>query len=40
MADPMYLFLGLLIAGIFAADEVLRSRRESRRWQGEPRNEL
>jgi hypothetical protein len=39
MADPTYLFLGFLIAAIFVADEIVRARRESRRWKGELRNE-
>jgi hypothetical protein len=37
--DPTYLFLGLLIAAIFAADEIVRTRRESRRWKSELENE-
>ena len=39
MIEPTYVFLGLVIAAIFVADEAFRARRESRRWKSELRNE-
>lgn len=39
LTDPTYVFLGLVIAAIFVADEFVRARRESRRWKSELRNE-
>jgi hypothetical protein len=38
-ADSTYLFLALFVAAIFIADELLRTRRENRRWRSELRNE-